>query len=393
MNTRTSLLTILLLMLWTSTVWGESTCADCVEDVVVETRDGQWLSGYIFWNRSPFRFLDLSRQQSRLVLERGSGSTGTIRLWLHAVSLSRQRFPPDLGELPAVPDPMTQWYSRRDHEVALLVGEPTEILIGSMRRIYPRLGSGLPAIRVSDEQLAQLADLHLPFHVRRAPAECMGCPMTVEDATILLKSGEWVSGLVPWHAATAVLRGYDYREGADPPISGFGLSGWQTDEVVLWTDAVSAPRRKFESAASTDDPAKLVRRRGFFRVGPAVFVVGSPRVVPISEITLILPGPSTARYPLQIQRADALRLLLEQPSLAAVFLNDPVELNCFGYGPEVTFEDLAKVCDSEAISASGDESGAIHPQHLVVRAPGSLRRVPVLEDDATLITLFFDSGT
>ncbi len=390
MNSRTSLLTIFLLMLWTSTVWGESRCDDCVEDVVVETRDGQWLSGYIFWNRSPFRFLDLSRHERRLELERGSGSTGTIRLWLHAVSLSRQRFPPDLGEPPAVPEPMTQWYSRRDHEVALLVGEPTEILIESTRRIYPRLGSGLPAIRVSEEQLVQLADLHLPFHVRRAPQECMGCPMTVEDATLLLKSGEWVSGLLPWHAATAVLRGYDYREEADPPIRGFGLFGWQTDEVVLWTDAVSVPRRKFESVASTDDFGKLVKRRGFFRVSPAVFVVGSPRVVPLSEIALILPGPSTSRYPLLIQRADALRILLEQPSLATVVFGSPDEHYCFGYGPEATFEDLARVCD---LGASRYTSGAIHPQHLVVQAPGSLRQVPALENDATFITLRFDSGT
>lgn len=109
MLTRTILSATILLLTATWAARGKAGCDACVEDVVVETRDGQWLSGYIYWNKPPFHYLDLGRAADRLELERGTGSTQKLRLWAHAVSISRDRFPSGLGEPPPAPAPPSEF--------------------------------------------------------------------------------------------------------------------------------------------------------------------------------------------------------------------------------------------------------------------------------------------
>lgn len=391
MKALTGCATTLLLLTSPLTAAGVSDCADCVEDVVIEADDGRWLAGYVYWNKPPFGFLDLHRKADRLELEQANeGDTpGTIELWPHAVAISRDRLGADFPEPPPAP---SSRFVAPSSEVALLVGEPTELPLDSLRRIYPRIGSGLPALRISEPQLNRLAASKLPFHDPRY-GEALGAPIGVEDVTIILRSGELASGLMPWHMASLNFQGWG--SGDRPCVKPY-LKG-DCPDVVLWQEAVSGPRRRFASAASISYEGELVKGRGFLRVGSSVLLVGPARVIPQTEIAFILPGPSRSSYPLLIHRQDALRLLLHKPTLAIAMpsVGDAASLYCFSYRPGTVAEGLAEAC-RQAARERCTPFGALDPDYRPscrgIHTPGDRREPPAAMGDG-VVALVFEMGT
>ncbi len=389
MNALAGLATTLLLLISPLTAAGASDCADCVEDVVIETDDGRWHAGYVYWNKPPFAFLDLHHRADRRELEgANNGTPGRIELWPHAVAISRDRLGADVGELPPAPPSRS---SAAIREVALLVGDPTELPLDSLRRIYSRIGSGLPAVRISEPQLNRLAASKLPFHDPRS-GECLGCPMSVEDVTIILRSGELVSGLMAWHAASHNFQGWG---AGDRPCVRPYLEG-DCPDIVVWQEAVSGPRRRFASVASFCCGGELVKGRGFLSVESSVLLVGPARVIPQTEIAFILPGPSRSSYPLLIHRQDALRLLLHKPTLAMESFDDSHSLYCFSFRPEMVLEGMAEACHQaagETCTPFGVFDPDYRPSCRGIHAPGDRREPPAAVGEAGVVALIFEMGT
>ena len=376
------------------TVGDDAPCGDCVEDVVVETRNGQFVAGYIYWRTPPFRYLDLEAARSRAAL-RANGYNRRLRLWPHAVSISRDRLPASFGEPPPAPSAATKArmgaLSRAD-EIALLVGEPVELATDSVRRIYPRIGSGWPALEITQRQLLKLVQSDLPLHAGRG-SECLGCPTTVEDATIVLRSGGLVSGLLAWHQSNSPLPGYDlqapderkaFRDASYPP----------SGKVVLWPGAVSGPRRRFKG--NTASGAGGAPYEGFFRLGRTALLMEDPFVYTLDEVSYVLPGPSRQASALPIDLESALRLLHEQPLEALARYQDSVSIFCFSYDPAVRLTELARRCRAEStlFRQFWDEK-ALPPEGILglLSSPGVPRRVTAPDGGARVIAIYYDHGT
>ncbi|MEM7352963.1 MAG: hypothetical protein AAF657_19355 [Acidobacteriota bacterium] len=384
------LLCVATFLVWPLPSLGQEACNRCVEDVVAATHDGCWIAGYIYWNQPPFRYLDLTEAAGRGAFASGRGNRGALRLWPHAISIARSRFPQHLGDAPAasVPDDPS---IRVADEIALLIGEPIEVPVDSVERIYPRIGSGLPAVEISRQQLHELAEQDLPFHSRRG-GECMGCPMSVEDTTLVLQSGELVSGLLSWHGASVGLNGFDLRDPEARRAHRRLFSGWG-EELALWTKSVSGPRRTFRGAASHGFNGELFPGRSFFALGGTALLTGAAEIYALEEVAFLLPGPSRAASPLLIDRDSALRLLHQPPVLAMASYWDSFSAYCFSYEAGQPLENFGQVCRQALVDTSNspDPSPAVGVQ--VVQTPGTRRTPAEAPKDSRFLLLYFDAGT
>lgn len=371
-------------------------CPTCVEDVVLESLDGSWVGGYIYWSRPPFQYLDLQHSGDRLRLQRHGQAEREIRVWADAVSVSRERWPSALGEPPPLPPaPPGQLWGAKE-EVALLVGTPRAVPVAEIRRIFPRIGSGAPAVEVTRRQMLDLVETHLPFQPRGG-SECLGCPTTVEDVTLVLKSGEWVSGLMGWHVATW-LEGYDLRN--DRPTPGNWSAGALDEPLEIWQEAVSGPRRRFEASAYFDREGRLMHGRAFPRIPMSVLLSGAPRRISLDDIAFLLPGPSRPTYPLHLDRTVARRLLLEKPTFFLSFSRDVADAVCLAYGLEegdvTALRRLASTCSQ--LSPDGSLSPVTDDDVIFVQSPWWARLTgvssrSVVDSETMIVVMHFDGGT
>lgn len=370
-------------------------CSTCVEDVVVETHDGRWIGGYIYWSRPPFKYLDLERPGDQLRLQRHGQGEGGLHVWTDAVSVSRERWPEGLGEAPPLPPaPAGQWRGAQD--VALLVGTPRSISVAEIRRIFPRIGSGEPAVEVPRRQMLDLVETNLPFQPSGG-GECLGCPMTVEDVTLVLNSGEWVSGLMGWHVATR-LQGYDLRD--EPLVDGFWAAGDLDGHLEIWQEAVSGPRRRFKSPVFLDQDRNLQGGGAFHRIPESVLLTQAPRRIPVDEVAFLLPGPSRPTYPLHMDRTVARRLLLEKPAFFLRFSRDVADAVCLAYGLEdgdaAALRRLANICSK--LAPDGSLSPVTDDDVIFVQSPWWARLTgvssrPVVDAGTMIVVMHFDGGT
>ena len=330
-------------------------CPTCVEDVVVETHDGAWIGGYIYWSRPPFRYLDLKKPGDRLRLQRHGRVEDEVRIWVDAVSVSRDHWPDVLGEPPPLP-PAPPGNAVGGEERGGASGGGAKV--GLCLRHSPHLSAhrfGAPAVEVTRQRLLELVETSLPFQPRGG-SECLGCPMTVEDVTLILKSGEWVSGLMSWHVATW-LRGYDLR--TETPTPGEWGAGDLNEPLEIWLETVSGPRRRFETSAYFDRERQLMRGRAFPRVPGAVLLTGEPRRIDLDDIAFLLPGPSRPTYPLHVDRTVARRLLLEEPTFFLSFSRDVADASCLAFGFEE--EDVQALRRLANICGKLDPEGSLAP--------------------------------
>ena len=383
-----------LVLLWAQAAAAYPDCPTCVEDVVVETLDGEWIAGYIYWSRSPFRYLDLHDSSDQRRLAQEAGPLAELRIWQHAASISRDRVPEEWGEPPPVPPPPPGYrsYFRRAEEVALLIDEPLEIHRGSIRRIYPRIGSGLTSLRVTSDQMLRMARDHLPLIPSDTRMSCPGCPAVAEDVTIRLRSGAWVSGLVQWHVFHGRLAGYDSQELERQKVSFPFLRQGEGDELVLWPEAISAPRRVFHSHGKKTDQG-FEQQSGFLRIPGSVLLVASASVIPLSEIALVLPGPSDSEYPLSLNRRDSRKLLLATPTWAIHDLEDEQGLYCFAYGSTVSLKNLAAACDQKTVWEHRGTVVPNRPAIRIARQPVESLEIPTAPEAETILLVYFDWGT